>query len=159
MKKILVATVVMILLSLTYGVAYAGDLAVIVNKENVTDGVSYKDLVKIFKQEKKYWEDGQKIYLVMHETGSSEKRIALKKIYKMGDEELKKFWLAKMFRGEIPSFPKTLGSSEAIKRLVGQVPNSIGLIDAALVDGSVKVLRIEGRLPGEKGYVLGESDS
>lgn len=136
--------------------AYAEEVAVIVNKENATDEVSFKELVKIFKQEKQHWEDGKKIYLIMQETGSPEKKVVLKEIYKMTDEELKKFWLAKMFRGEISSFPKVLGSNEAVKRFVSEVPNAIGFIDASFVDESVKVLRINEKSPGEKGYILKE---
>lgn len=135
---------------------FAGDLAIIVHNQNPIDNVSFKDLVRIFKQEKQYWEGDKRIYLVMQETGSSGKEIVLKKIYQMNDEELKKFWLTKLFRGEITSFPKTLSSIEAIKRLVTSVPNAIGFIDVFFADGSIKVLRIDGRLPGEESYKLSD---
>lgn len=139
------------------GEAYTGDVAVIVNKENGLSEVSFRDLVKIFRQEKQYWEGGKKIYLTLLEAGSPEKTIVLKKIYRMDEEELKKFWLGKLYTQEVASFPKTLGSGEAVKRFVGQVPNALGVIDASSADDRVKVLRIDGKLPGEGGYALGEN--
>jgi len=158
--KMALTTVYLITLLLVSSVsATSGDIAIIVNKANPTDELSSTDLVKIFAQDKQYWENGKKVYLIMQEAGSLEKKVILKKIYKMGDEELKRFWLAKMFREEIASFPKTLSSNEAVKRFISQVPNAIGFIDASFVDESVKVLRIDKKLPGEKGYVLGEPSS
>jgi len=138
------------------GVTYAGDIAVVVNLQNKMEGLSFVDLIRIFRQERQYWENGQKIYLILQEAGSPEKELVLRRIYRMKNEELKKFWLAKMFRGEISSFPKTLGSNEAVKRFVSQVPQAIGFIDVSFVDERVKVLRINGKLPGQPGYVLGE---
>jgi ABC-type phosphate transport system substrate-binding protein len=92
----------------------------------------------------------------MRESGAAEKTLVLEKIYKMQEDELKRYWLGKLYRGEIPAFPKTLGSNEAVKRFVAQVPNAIGFIDSAFIDPSVKVLRIDGRAPGENGYPLSE---
>ena len=137
--------------------ASARDVAVVVSKENPTSEVSLKELVKIFKQEKQFWEGGKKIYLIMRETGAPEKAIVMRKVYKMGDDlELKKYWLGMVFRQEIASFPKTLSSNEAVKRFVNQAPNAVGFIDAASVDDRVKALRIDGKLPGERGYVLAD---
>lgn len=138
--------------------AAAGEIAVIVSKANPTEAISFRELVKIFKQEKQYWETGGKIYLIMQETGAAEKATVLKKIYQMEEQELKKFWLGKLFRQEIASFPKTLSSNEAVKRFVSQVPSAVGVIDASFVDDSVKVLRIDGKGPGESGYVLADED-
>ena len=67
----------------------AGPLAVIVNKQNSTTKLSSSDLSLIVKQDKQYWEGGKKVFLVLQETGSVEKNILLKKIYKMSDEDLK----------------------------------------------------------------------
>lgn len=136
------------------GEATAGDVAVVVSKENATDELSFKELVKIFRQERQHWRGSERIYLVMRETGTAEKQIMLERVYKMDEQALKKFWLGKLYRGEISSFPQILGSNEAVKRFVSQVPNAIGLIDASFADPSVKVLRIDGQLPGEQGYAL-----
>ena len=130
------------------------DIAIIVSKENAVVEVSSRELKKIFKYEKQYWDRGRRIYLIMREAGSREKETVLKNIYEMTGEKLKKFWLSKLFRGEITSLPKVLGSGKAVKSFVSQVPNSIGYIDASFADGSIKVLRIDGKLPGQAGYAL-----
>jgi hypothetical protein len=72
----------------------------------------------------------------------------------MNDLELKQFWLGKLYRGEIASFPRVVDSDVAVKRLVARAPGALGFVDAAALDGSVKVLHIDGKLPGEPGYLL-----
>jgi phosphate transport system substrate-binding protein len=135
-------------------VTYPGEVAIIVSQDNPVMELSLKEVVKIFKQEKQYWAAGKKIYLIMQETGTPEKIIVMKKVFEMEDKALKEYWLGKLFRQEVASFPKTLSSNEAVKRFVSQAPNAIGFIDAALVDERIKVLRINGKLPGEDGYAL-----
>jgi ABC-type phosphate transport system substrate-binding protein len=134
--------------------AGAADLAVVVSPANPVEDIQWKDLVKIFKMEKQYWRDNEKVYLVLRESGSKEKSVVLEKIYQTSDEGLKKIWLAKMYREEITSFPRVLNSNEAVIRFVNQVPTAISVIDASYRDGRVKTLRINGALPGEEGYPL-----
>jgi ABC-type phosphate transport system substrate-binding protein len=154
MRRVLIFIFIILVAPLSPGIGYPGEIAVIVNKDNSTDAVSFRDLSKIFRQEKQYWEDGKRIYLILQEAGSPEKEIVLQRLYKMKGEELKQFWLIKMFRGEITSFPKTFSSNEAVKRFVSEVPNAIGFIDASSADETVKVLRLDGKLPRDAGYVL-----
>ncbi|OGX28537.1 MAG: hypothetical protein A3B78_02940 [Omnitrophica WOR_2 bacterium RIFCSPHIGHO2_02_FULL_67_20] len=134
--------------------AQAREAAVIVNPANPNDSMSFQELVKIFKQEKQTWEDGKKIYLLVQEAGSVERDVVLKTIYRMNNDGLKSLWLGKLFREEIAAFPHTVASNEGMKRFVSQVPTAIGFIDAAMLDATVKALRIDGKLPGEPGYPL-----
>lgn len=153
MKKLVLSFIFIVLVSRP-DIGIGGDVAVIVNKENPVSDVSLSRLVRIFKQETRFWENGTKIHLILQETGALEKQIVLNKIYRMDEQGLKKYWLTKIFRGEISSFPRTLGSNEAVIRFVSEVPDAIGFIDASRVDDRVKVLRIKGKQSGEAGYVL-----
>ncbi|MFQ5641797.1 MAG: hypothetical protein ACE5IR_27800 [bacterium] len=143
-----------ILFLLFPAVVYALDIAIIVHLDNKTDSVTARELSRIFKQEKQRWDENKKVYLVMQESGSIEKEIFVKKVFRMRPNELKRYWLTKILKGEISAFPKTLSSNKAIKRFVNQIPTAIGFIDATLVDASVKVLSIDGKRPGDEGYFL-----
>lgn len=138
--------------------AGTGDVAIIVNKHNATTNVTGQDLVKLFKQETLQWKNHQRVYLLMMEEKTPEKELVLKRIYEMNDEALKKFWLGKLFRGEIESFPQTLGSGLSVQRFVSQVPNAIGFVDASIVDDTVNLLTVDGKRPGEPGYILNKTD-
>lgn len=145
-----------IILLAVAGPGYGGEIAVIVNKNNALEEVSSRELAAIFKMEKKFWDDGKPIYLVTQKAASTEKEAILRMVYKMNEQELKQFWTAKIFQGNITSFPKVIATNQSVKAFVRQVPTAISYIDAAVVDDSVKVLRIDGKLPGENGYKLGQ---
>ncbi|MBI5023578.1 MAG: substrate-binding domain-containing protein [Candidatus Omnitrophica bacterium] len=149
--------IILILLSIFFAWArpgYGGEIAIIVNKANAIEDVSFNDLVRIFKIEKKLWDDGKQIYIVGRGSQSAVKEAVLKMVYKMDENELKKFWLTKIYQGDITSFPKIFTSDQSLKTFVRQVPNAVGYIDASYADDSVKILKVDGKLPGENGYKL-----
>jgi len=135
-------------------VGRAGDVALIVNPKNPVADLTWAEVVAIFKAEQQHWKAGERIYLILQESGTPERALLLRRVYQMSDAELKQFWLAKLFRGEIATFPRVVASSSAAKRIVAQAPNALAFIDAAAVDSTVKALRIDGRRPGEPGYLL-----
>ena len=78
----------------------------------------------------------------------------LKRVYAMSEAQFKQFWIAKIFRDEAAIVPKILYSNEQISDLVSAIPGSIGFVDAAAVRPGLKVLKIDGQLPGQPGYPL-----
>lgn len=133
------------------------ELAIIVHPDNEVAEMSFTELQRVFRLTKTRWNNGGRIYLLMQEEGSPEKDLILRRVYHMTSDELKRFWLAKIYRGEMTSFPTTLRSNLSVRRFVSRVPHAIGYIDAHYADESVKILRIDGKRPGEEGYVLGET--
>jgi hypothetical protein len=142
------------LLALLPAAGRGADVAVIVHPSNPQGDVSSADLVQILKMERQHWGAGGRIYVVLQESGTPEKELVLKKLYRMKDAELKQHYLGKLYRGEIASFPRIAHSNAAARRLVSQAPNAISFVSAQSADSSVRVLRIDGKRPGEPGYVL-----
>ena len=64
-----------------------------------------------------------------------------------------RFWIDQRVRdGRIP--PRTAPSVGLAVRVVGQLPGAIACVPATAVDSRVRVLRIDGKEPSEKGYLL-----
>ena len=130
------------------------DVAIVVHPGNPVAALPAEELLRILRQEQRRFRTGGSIYLVFQGSGSPARELVLRRLLRMNDLELKQFWLAKLYRGEISSFPRVLDSDVAVKRLVAVAPQAIGFVDAAAVDATVKVLRIDGKLPGQAGYLL-----
>jgi len=156
MNRYLIAIFTIFLLLFSQTGVYAIDVAIIVHQDNPLDTISSRDLSRILKKEKRHWDDNKNIYVIMQEDGSAEKTRIVKTIFQMRPNELKRYWLSKIINGEMLSFPKTLSSNDAIKRFVSQIPSAISYVNADAVDESVKVLRIDGKKPGEAGYFLSD---
>jgi len=129
-------------------------LAIVVNRGNPVENLSFSELRKIFLGEQTHWSNGRRITVVMLEPGNAERQAVLVQIYKMGEKDFINYFLHGMFTGEIHAAPRPLPSSEEVLKFVLNVPGAIGYVKAPNVNDSVKVVRVESRLPSEKDYLL-----
>jgi phosphate transport system substrate-binding protein len=154
------ATAVLLSVGLSPGLApqshAAADdaLAIVVNRTNPVENLSFSELRKIFMGEETHWSNGRRITVVMLEPGNSERQAVLTQIYKMGEKDFNNYFLHGMFTGEIHAAPKALPSSAEVLKFVLNVPGAIGYVKTPEVNESVKVVRLESRLPSEKEYLL-----
>ena len=153
---LLVAAVLLapFLLSLAQGqTASEEGLAIIVNQSNPVENLSSAELRKVFLGEKSHWTNGRRITLVMMDSGPERKSV-LRDIYHMNEGDLSNHFIHGLFTGEVFVSPKTLATPVEVRKFVFNVPGAIGYLRAADADSSVKVVRIDGRLPDDKEYKL-----
>jgi hypothetical protein len=72
----------------------------------------------------------------------------------MTEAQFRQYWIGKVFRAESAAAPKAVYSTEMSLTLVNSIPGSLAFVDAAQVPKDLKVVRLGGLLPGEKGYPL-----
>ena len=140
------------------GVVRAMDLAIVVNWSNPVDTITLRELAAIFELRQQFWKDGEKVAVIIQPARRAEKNLMLKQVYHQTDEGLNKYLLNRMFKGEISDFPQIAPSNEQVKDEVRRQANAIGFIDAAAVDKSVKVLRIDGATLHSEKYRLRSGD-
>ncbi len=136
------------------GKGLALELAVIVHSQNGVSEVSAADLREMILMERQHWKGGGRIYLILPQSGSSEKNLLLRRVLNMTEEQLRRHYLAKLYGGEIAAFPSVAPSGAAALRTVSLAQRAIAVVDASGLDPSVKVLRVQGLRPGDAGYVL-----
>jgi phosphate transport system substrate-binding protein len=127
-------------------------LAIIVNQSNPVDNCSVEELRKIFLGERSHWPNGRRITVVMLDPAQPERKVVLKEIYGMTEKNFSSHFLQGVFAGTVLGAPKTLSTPSDVRKFVFNVPGAIGYVRAADVDNSVKVLRVDGRLPDDKDY-------
>lgn len=131
------------------------ELAIVVHRSNPLDDLSRAELRRMFLLETQTWPRGRrKITLVLREKGQPDRAAALELICDLGEAEYDRHVLLQTFRGNVGWGPRSILSASAMLRFVFNVPGAIGHVWADETDDSVKVLRIDGRLPGEPGYPL-----
>lgn len=129
-------------------------LAIIVNQSNPVENVSTEELRKIFLGERSHWPNGRRITLVMMESGQPERKTILRDICHMSENEFSRHFLHGLFTGEVFVSPKTLATPVGVRKFVFNVPGAIGYVRASDVDRSVKIVRLDERLPEDKEYRL-----
>jgi ABC-type phosphate transport system substrate-binding protein len=125
---------------------FAHHMAVVVNKENATDNVTSIHLAKIFRSEVKKWPDGKNILLVLH-TNSAGETETLERLIKVNAAE----WKA-LVAAHKDSILIEDSDADVLKR-VQSTPGAIGVVDVRSVDSTIKVVRVDGKLPMESGYL------
>jgi ABC-type phosphate transport system substrate-binding protein len=129
-------------------------VAIIVNPSNPVENCSFDDLRKIFMGEKSHWPNGRRITLVMLDPAQPERKLVLREIYNMSEKDLNNHFIQGVFAGGVLAPPKTLASAAEVRKFIFNVPGAIGYVKGTDVDPSVKILRIDGRLPDDKDYRL-----
>lgn len=134
------------------GARAALELAIIVNKSNPNDNLSFAELREIFKAERNNWPGGSKVRVVMREPGVGEREAVLRIVYDMDEKGFNSYFLGKKFRGEILEEPRLRASTPDMIKTVANLPGAVGYVRSDEVDASVKVLRVDGLAPGDAGY-------
>lgn len=129
-------------------------VAIVVHPASPVDNVTFDELRRIFTAQQQFWGDKSRITLLVRAPVARERAMVLNKIYGMSEDQFRQFWIAKMFRADVASGPKIVYSSEMARDLVAVIPGAITFLPLDAVTEGLKVLRIDGHLPGEAGYPL-----
>jgi ABC-type phosphate transport system substrate-binding protein len=125
---------------------FAHHMAVVVNKDNNVGEVGSAHLARIFRLEVKKWHDGKDVILVLHKNSNGELS-TLERLNRMSSSELKSF--IAVHQGSIT----TVDSDEDVLKLVETTPGAVGLVDVRSINDQVNVVRVDGKLPMEAGYL------
>jgi ABC-type phosphate transport system substrate-binding protein len=130
------------------------DVAVVVHPDTPISNLSLAEVRKVFLGDRQYWSTNVPVVLMIRAPVARERDVVLKIIYQMSESQFKQYWIAKIFRAESATAPKVVYSNDMANQLVTAIPGSIAFIDSKDVKPGSKVLRVDGRLPGEPGYPL-----
>lgn len=130
-------------------------IAVIVHPQVPVDELSLAELRKVFLGQRPVWSSELMITLLNPPRGSPAREVLLHTIYQQRNEtQYQQYWINRLFADGAPTVPKGTGSQAMSDSLVREIPGAIALVASDKVPPGVKVLRIDGKLPGESGYPL-----
>jgi ABC-type phosphate transport system substrate-binding protein len=139
-------TYVFAFLVLSLTPCFAHHMAVVVDKDNSVGNVTSAHLAKMFRSEVKKWPDGKDVVLVLHKASSGE-MVTLERLNKMSESEVKAF-----ISSHKSSIMMVDSDADVVKQ-VESTPGAIGLVEVHSVSGGVNVVKVDGKLPMETGYL------
>lgn len=142
-----IRTIYLALIVFAAQLSFARDLAVVINKANITSTVTSADLEKLLKLGAP-WPDGKKVKIFMTDPNSPETKTILPHVYKMTASEIKS--LVDTHKAEI----QIVSSDDLVITMIDNNPGAIGIVNVYSINSEVKVLKIDGKLPMEQGYLL-----
>jgi hypothetical protein len=127
------------------------NIAVVMAAGSKVQDVQLAELVKLCKGTQKAWSDGRSFTLVMKDPTSPEMHTPVQKLFGMAPADLKTS-IPKL--NESRQIVKIVDSDEELLRTVEATPGAVGIVDVYSINSSVKVLRVDGKLPFDVGYAL-----
>jgi hypothetical protein len=130
------------------------ELAVIVHPDNPVSKVSLAELRAYLKVEREFWPNRKRCDVYLPQSTTDAYDVLLQKIYRMSHKKLQKYWVRRLFSGEITAKPSYVPSAKAAGEQVLKSEGALSVVAAKEVPAGVKVLLVDGKKPGEEGYPL-----
>ena len=132
----------------------ATPVAIVVSPDVPVDDLSFSEVRKLFLGERQFWNPKLRVVLLMRAPVAPERDVVLRTIYQMSEAQFRQYWISKVFRADVSAGPKIVYSTEMANDLVTAIPGAVAFVDAAQIPKGLKVLKIDGKLPGDKAYPL-----
>jgi ABC-type phosphate transport system substrate-binding protein len=127
----------------------AKNMAVIVPKSNTTGNIASAELAKMFTATSTKWADGRNLTLILRGGASlQDAELVVERIFKVDEAEARK-----LMATHVSTFVLVDSDADVLKK-VESIPGAIGLVDVYSITSAVNVLKVDGKLPLEHGYLL-----
>ena len=128
--------------------AMAKQLALVSDKSSDTSNVKTADLANLLNGKTKVWPDGKAGKVVLRNPSSSDMELVLRRVLNMTPEQ------AQALIQSHPNQIMVAESDEAVLRMVSSTHGAIGIVDLYSLTKDVNVVKIDGKLPFDNGYLL-----
>ncbi len=126
--------------------AYAHHLAVVAQPANHAQSVTTPELRRIIKAEVRKWPTGENVVFVFNRNSPISLQIVAR-LCNLSQPEAVKFF------NDHKQAVILLESDAEVLNFVSGTPGAVGLVDVHSITNQVNVLKVDGRLPLEKGYL------
>jgi hypothetical protein len=149
-----------VLLAVIVAVPQAGvadtpvDVAIAVHPDVQIDNLTLSDLRHIVLGDREFWPGSIRVTLLIRSPVEHEGEVVLKTVCQMSEAQFRQHWIAKVFRADTAVAPKIVYSADMAESLVSQTPGALTFVNVPNGNRNLKLVRIDGKLPGEPGYPL-----
>jgi ABC-type phosphate transport system substrate-binding protein len=164
MPRFVSSTIVRVFAALVFALAALGsfdataqtssDVAVVVHPAVAVDNLTLGELRRIVLGDREFWPSNVRIALLIRAPVARERDMVVKTICQMSEAQFRQHWIGKVFRAEAATGPKIVYSGESAVDTAARTPGAITFVDAGAALKGLKVVKIDGRLPGQPGYLL-----
>jgi hypothetical protein len=130
------------------------DVSVVVHADVPIENLSRAELRRIVLGDREFWTSGVRVAILIRAPVARERDAIVRDVCQMTEAQFRRHWIAKVFRADTPSSPKLVYSREMALDQVSRVPGAITFVEGPVSGTGVKVLKIDGRSPGQAGYSL-----
>lgn len=128
-------------------------LAIIVAQSSPLRDVPHNWLRRVYLGRQSTTPQGARVVPLNHPARSTVRVAFDSSVLGMSPEEATKYWIDRRIRGHGHA-PTSIERPELIPRVVAKLEGAIGFVRPSNLAPGVKVLRVDGKAPGEPGYLV-----
>jgi len=130
------------------------EYAIVASPDVAVSDLSLDELRRLFRFRRKFWKPSSPVTILLSEDNMQPGSFVLERIYQLPDlASLRRLILEKLYQGQINLAPKIVGSDELAVRFVAAGRGLLAVVRADALNGAgVKILTLDGKLPGSPGY-------
>lgn len=126
------------------------ELAIVMAEDSSVTGLTFHELKQLYTGQRLKTPKGEWMVPLNRRNEDPERVGFDDSVLGMNPEIVRQYWIDRKIRGQSGP-PKTINSGALVLKLVNKVPGAIGYVRASEASG-VRVLKIDGKRPGEPGY-------
>jgi hypothetical protein len=127
------------------------ELAVVAGRQSPLEGLTLNQLKRLYLGDAMQGPGGEKL-LPLNRDPKSPERIGFdRSVLGMSPDAVARYWIDRKIRGQSGA-PRAVEPGPVAERVVARLPGALVYVRAKEVGSEVKVLRIDGKRPGEPGY-------
>jgi hypothetical protein len=131
--------------------ARAQQYAIVVNPANGTDELTLDQVKRVFLGHSAALPNGRPAEVAFL---APERAAFARQVLCLHDASVRRRWIGLELNGETTAKPRDLAGVALVKRFVTEHPNAVAFLRAEDADDAVKVLRVDGKVPSDSGYVI-----
>ncbi|MDQ2645603.1 MAG: hypothetical protein M3020_17430 [Myxococcota bacterium] len=134
------------------------ELAVVVAKTSPIEELSFFELRRLYLGEDLRGPGGKKLIPLNRDSKSPERVGFDRSVLGLSPEAAARYWIDRRIRGQSGP-PKVVEPATVLQRVVARVPFTVTYVRRGEVSAELKIIRIDGKRPGDSGYpiVIGAS--
>ncbi|HET9166322.1 MAG TPA: hypothetical protein VFP11_10005, partial [Candidatus Angelobacter sp.] len=110
--------------------------------------ISLTGLRNIFLGTQQFWKDGTQIVPIVRAPSARERDVLLRRVVHMSDLQFQQYWRKRRVSHKAGHAPLAVVSNGMQMQTVALESGAIALVGTSDLNGSVKVLKVGGHLPG-----------
>jgi hypothetical protein len=134
-----------------FGAPLGDPLAVVVANDSTVNDLSLYELKRLYMGDAMQAPGGKNL-IPLNRGSTALERVGFDQtVLDMTPEQAARYWIDRRIRGQSGA-PKSVDPSAVVQRIVSRLSGSVGYILQREVTDQVKVVRVDGKLPGQAGY-------
>jgi hypothetical protein len=147
---VMVAAITAVAPQSSFGAGEGRAIAIVVAKSFPMEEMSFGDLKRLYLGNT-IVAGGKTLVPLTYPKNTPERRIFDSAVLGMSTDEVGRYWIDRRIRGQSGP-PKSIESADVALRVISKLSGALGFVRADATSQDVKVLKIDGKLPGDPGY-------